>query len=110
MNKQVTNYIANFPPEKRIIMEKIRQLITETVPGVSEEFKWSRPVFKSNRDFVYIQATKSHVNLGFFNFEKLDDPENRLEGSGKKMRHVKLFTPDDIDADLFKKWFQVLTD
>jgi hypothetical protein len=43
--------------------------------------------------FVYVNTFKSHVNLGFFCGVLLDDPAGILEGSGKRMRHVKL-TPD----------------
>ena len=40
--------------------------------------------------FGYVNAFKSHVNVGFFNGASLDDPASLLEGSGKRMRHVKL--------------------
>lgn len=106
MNKQVTEFINKAPSEQKQIMEKIRQLIHESVPGVTEEFKWSRPVFKTQKDFAYLQTTKATVNLGFFNFQELKDKENRLEGTGKSMRHVKLKTLNDIDVSLFKQWFE----
>lgn len=106
MNAQVTTYIDEASPEQKKIMQLIRKLIHEALPGATEQYKWGRPVFRLNKDFAYLQTTKSHVNLGFFNFEKLDVPQNRLEGSGKSMRHVKLKTPDDIDTGVFKKWFK----
>lgn len=106
MNKQVTDFINKAPSEQKQIMEKIRQLIHDSVPGVAEEFKWSRPVFKCQKDFAYLQTTKAAVNLGFFNFQELEDKEGRLKGAGKSMRHVKLKTAGDIDAALFKKWFE----
>jgi hypothetical protein len=40
--------------------------------------------------FAYVNAFKSHVNVGFFHGADLDDPAGLLEGSGKRMRHVKL--------------------
>ncbi len=40
--------------------------------------------------FAYVNSFKSHVNVGFFYGALLDDPANLLEGSGKRMRHVKL--------------------
>jgi len=40
--------------------------------------------------FAYVNSFKSHVNVGFFNGASLDDPARLLEGSGKRMRHVKL--------------------
>jgi hypothetical protein len=40
--------------------------------------------------FGYVNSFKSHVNVGFFYGATLDDPATLLEGSGKRMRHVKL--------------------
>jgi hypothetical protein len=40
--------------------------------------------------FGYVNSFKSHVNVGFFNGASLEDPAGVLEGSGKRMRHVKL--------------------
>jgi hypothetical protein len=40
--------------------------------------------------FGYVNTFKSHVNVGFFYGAVLKDPTGLLEGSGKRMRHVKL--------------------
>jgi hypothetical protein len=40
--------------------------------------------------FAYVSVFKDHVNVGFFRGAELDDPAGLLEGTGKRMRHVKL--------------------
>lgn len=40
--------------------------------------------------FGYVNAFKGHVNVGFFHGAALPDPAGLLEGTGKRMRHVKL--------------------
>ena len=40
--------------------------------------------------FGYVNSFKSHVNVGFFYGAMLQDAAGLLEGSGKRMRHVKL--------------------
>jgi hypothetical protein len=40
--------------------------------------------------FGYVNSFKSHVNVGFFHGAALEDTTGLLEGSGKRMRHVKL--------------------
>jgi hypothetical protein len=40
--------------------------------------------------FAYVNVFTSHVNLGSFLGAELDDPAGLLEGTGKRMRHVKL--------------------
>lgn len=48
--------------------------------------------------FAYVDAFKTHVNVGFFCGALLADPAGLLQGSGKRMRHVKL-TPGDEPND-----------
>jgi hypothetical protein len=48
--------------------------------------------------FGYVNAFKDHVNVGFFNGAALEDPAGLLEGSGKRMRHVKLKPGRELDA------------
>ena len=40
--------------------------------------------------FAYVNTFKAHVNVGFFCGALLADPAGLLQGSGKRMRHVKL--------------------
>ena len=110
MNELVTNYIKDAPHPQRAIMETIRKLIHESIENVVEEYKWSRPVFKKNRDFAYLQTNKNHVNLGFYShFEKLNDPDQILQGSGKTMRHIKFKQETDINLLLLKEWLLIVS-
>jgi hypothetical protein len=43
-----------------------------------------------NAAFGYVNAFSAHVNIGFFHGAALGDPAGLLEGSGKRMRHVKV--------------------
>lgn len=53
--------------------------------------------------FAYVNVFTSHVNVGFFVGTMLDDPHKLLEGSGKRMRHVKLKPNADINKTALKK-------
>jgi hypothetical protein len=48
--------------------------------------------------FGYVNAFRAHVNVGFFYGAALDDPAGLLEGSGKRMRHVKLRWGQHVNA------------
>jgi hypothetical protein len=48
--------------------------------------------------FGYVNAFSAHVNIGFFYGMALNDPGGRLEGSGKRMRHVKLRWAQQVNA------------
>jgi hypothetical protein len=40
--------------------------------------------------FCYLAPQRDRVNLGFFHGSDLPDPDGLLEGTGKKLRHVKV--------------------
>jgi hypothetical protein len=48
--------------------------------------------------FGYVNAFSGHVNVGFFYGTMLDDPAGLLEGTGKRMRHVKLRWAQQVNA------------
>jgi hypothetical protein len=51
--------------------------------------------------FAYVGIFKSHANVGFFHGAELADPARLLEGSGKRMRHVKLKPGQPVNAAAF---------
>jgi hypothetical protein len=48
--------------------------------------------------FGYVNVFRAHVNVGFFQGADLDDPAGLLEGTGKRMRHVKVKPGAAVDA------------
>jgi hypothetical protein len=46
--------------------------------------------------FGYVNAFKSHANVGFFHGAMLADPAGLMEGEVKRMRHVKLRPGKDV--------------
>lgn len=108
MNQQVTDYINNAPENQKQMMTNLRKLIHNNIPGVKETIKWSRPVFSLEKDLVYFKTSAKHLTLGFFNFGKITDPENKLEGSGNDMRHIKLRKPDLVDIQMIGTWLKEL--
>jgi len=107
-NPQVSDYINEAPAEQKAIMETIRQVLHQVVQGVTENFKWGRPVFTAAKDFAYLKTAKAYVTLGFFSIGKLEDKNSLLEGTGKDMRHLKIRQAADIDKDLLADWFKTL--
>ena len=45
--------------------------------------------------YAYILPHSAWVNLGFYRGTDLPDPEGLLEGTGARMRHVKVRSLDD---------------
>jgi hypothetical protein len=53
--------------------------------------------------FAYVDAFRAHVNVGFFQGAEIADPAGLLEGTGKRMRHVKLRPGCDVDSAALTK-------
>jgi hypothetical protein len=49
--------------------------------------------------FAYVNAFSGHASVGFFHGNALPDPAGLLEGTGKRMRHVKLKMGVEVDED-----------
>lgn len=105
-NKEVTAFIDEAIEEQKEILLLLRNLIEKTVPNAMEQFKWSRPVYETEKGFCYLATTKKHVTLGFYDAEKVDDPKKLLEGTGKKMRHIKIRKMEDVQSDVFAKMIE----
>jgi uncharacterized protein YdhG (YjbR/CyaY superfamily) len=56
-------YIEGFPPEIRVILEKIRTTIRKAVPDAEERISYRMPAFALNGILVYFAAFKRHIGL-----------------------------------------------
>jgi hypothetical protein len=104
----VDSYFAQQPPEKRVLLEKLRALVAKGVPGADASIKWGVPFYQKNgKNVCAIAAFKEHVGINFFASPKvLVDPEKKLEGGGKSMRMLKVRRPDDIDSASILRWLK----
>ena len=62
--RNIDEYLSGFPPEVRIILQKIRALIHENAPGAQEAMKYGIPTFTLNGNLVHFAAFKTHI--GFY--------------------------------------------
>ena len=49
--------------------------------------------------FAYVNVFRAHASIGFFHGAELADPAGLLEGTGKRMRHVKLRPTTGVRSD-----------
>ena len=68
--------------------DDVRELIHDGCPVACVE----------DAPFGYVNIFKDHVNVGFFFGAELEDPARLLQGTGKRMRHVKLRAGADVDS------------
>jgi hypothetical protein len=96
----VDGYIAGLEPWQAAIVSQVREIVRAAAPDAAEAFKWAQPVYELEGPFAYVKAFKAAVNVGFWRGVELEAPAGVLQGSGAKMRHLKLRTVDEIDAAL----------
>ena len=105
-DNNVDSWMYEFDPSVRQIAQAIREIIFDALLGMRESIKWSQPVFRTDRNLFYINATERYVTLGFFDAGALTDPDGRLEGTGKRMRHLEIRAPEGSDHELIVKWLE----
>jgi hypothetical protein len=87
----VASWFSGGPVELRSIARLWFQRMRQCGRDVRELMHDGCPVAcVEDAAFGYVNAFKSHVNVGFFHGARLEDPAQLLEGSGKRMRHVRL--------------------
>lgn len=52
---------------------------------------------KMSEGYVYLMPQSAWINLGFYQGAGLPDPDGLLEGTGKKLRHVKIRDAGEVD-------------
>jgi hypothetical protein len=100
--RTAAEYAAGLGDWRGEVVLALRDLVLEVAPDAKESIKWARPVYEASGPLCYIMAFKDHVNFGFWRGVDLPDEAGILEGTGEKMRHVKLTGLDDIREDIFR--------
>ena len=88
------------------IASKLRKLIKNTDSAITETLKWGMPNYDKDGDICALRAGNGYIALQFYNGIDLDDPDSLLEGSGKKMRHIKVWSKTDIIERMFISWIK----
>jgi hypothetical protein len=96
---RISKYIAGLGGWRGKTLERLRGLILEAAPGLTEEWKWETPVFSLNGQVCALAAFKDHVKVNFFKGALLPDP-GRLFNAGvdaKTSRALDFGEHDEID-------------
>jgi hypothetical protein len=94
---------ALYNPHVRPIAERARALVLDVFPDAIEQVDGPDKMLhyglgtKMAQQVFYVAGYTSHANLGFWFGSNTHDPQKLLEGTGKRLRHVKLRTLQDVD-------------
>jgi hypothetical protein len=103
MATEIDRFLEGYAPEIRDLTHRVRALVASVAPDADETLKvgwkviWYGFGSKMPDQFAVVMPTKNHVGLGFAHGSELPDPDGRLEGEGKRIRHVKLRRKADVE-------------
>jgi hypothetical protein len=110
---QVRDFLTGYDSPVSNLAIAVREILLEEVPDALEKVYRNHPSAvwygfgpKMKDMFCYIARAKTHVNLGFCRGATLPDPSHVLEGEGKLMRHVKLWTERDVRRPLIRRYIR----
>ena len=110
---QLLDLLADCSPGVTHLALALRELVLTEAPE-AEELLYSVYaeviVFKvpgrKRGAFCYAAAYSHHVNLGFYYGAELPDPHGVLKGTGKKMRHIRFDSPDDLRHSYLRSYIR----
>ncbi len=112
MDAKVDEYIKKQKSPQKEICQRLRNIILKTYPGINEEMKVGVPCYGSTDaepcGKYYIAALKDHVNLGFSLKGLTKQQQGFFEGSGKTMKHIKVYAVEDIDEKKIVRLLKII--
>jgi hypothetical protein len=112
--RSVDEFLDYLPADELKITERLRKLIFDSVPGITEKLSYNVPFYKMNKGMFFIWPsavlwgkTKSYkgVRFGFQQgFLLTDDADYLDKGDRKQVYYRDFLSLKDIDSDLLRTY------
>ena len=104
-SQQIDTYIQGLDDWRGAMIARLRKLIRDAAPDLTEEWKWDTPVWSHKGNVVAAGVFKDHVKLNFFKGASLNDP-NGLFNAGleaKATRAIDIAEGGEINEAALKE-------
>ena len=103
-SQRITEQIADLGDWRGTMLSRLRKLILEADPDITEEWKWNTAVWTRNGLVCSAGAFKDHVKLNVFNGASLKDPKRMFNAGldAKNSRAIDFNEGQNIDASALK--------
>lgn len=103
-SKLIDKRIANAKDWRGKQLARLRKLIHEADPKITEEWKWDSPMFSDNGMVVSISAFKDHVKANLFKGAFIKGPKKLFNAGleAKAMRAIDIHEGYRLDEKAFK--------
>jgi hypothetical protein len=107
-SEQITQQIEELTDWRGPMLARLRELVHEAYPQISEEWKWGSAVWTFNGNVVSGGVFKEHLKLNFFKGAELEDPHGLFNAGleAKKSRGIDFHEGDELDTAALKELFQ----
>jgi uncharacterized protein YdhG (YjbR/CyaY superfamily) len=61
--KNIDDYIADFPADVQLLLQKLRTAIRKAAPQAEEAIKYQMPTFVFNGNLIHFAGYKNHIGL-----------------------------------------------
>jgi hypothetical protein len=103
-SKLIDQQIAELTDWRGKTMAKLRKIIHDADPAITEEWKWNTAVFSHDGLVVAVGAFKGNVKMNFFQGASLPDPHKVFNAGldAKKTRAIDFHESDKINEPALK--------
>jgi hypothetical protein len=111
-SEQITTYIDGLGDWRGKALARLRKLIRDAAPDLSEEWKWNTPVWSHNGNVLAVGAFSDHVKINFFKGASLDDAHGLFNAGleAKASRAIDIHERDRINEGAFKNLVRAAVD
>lgn len=104
-SQHIDNQLKELGDWRGKTLARLRKLILEAAPELTEEWKWGSPVWAYKGNVLSGGAFKDHVKLNFFNGASLKDPGGLFNAGldAKATRAIDFSEGDKIDEPALKE-------
>lgn len=104
-SQRITNQISELSDWRGERLARLRKLILEAAPDITEEWKWDTAVWSKAGLVCSAGAFKDHVKLNFFKGASLQDPKSLFNAGldSKATRAIDISNGDKIDETALKE-------
>src|SRR5215831_16395265 len=104
-SQRITNLIAELGDWRGKVLARLRKLILDAAPDMTEEWKWGTAVWTNNGLVCSAGAFKDHVKLNFFKGASLKDPKCLFNAGldAKATRAIDFSDGDKINESALKE-------
>ena len=111
--ESIEDFLDFLPGHERLLVENLREIVLECLPGVKEKLSYGVPYYYGKRRICFIwpssvtwgNVRKNGVMIGFCYGQLIDDDRTYLDKEGRNTIATRTFIhPDEINENVLRDY------